>query len=294
LNKPVLCAAVALAVMGMPTLAHATYPGANGDVTFVDSESDRGDAGFTDLIRLSPRGKTLGSIVRCAYDQGEGPAKGCASSGASFSRDGKRVAFAIDDRLAVGAADGSSRGVLPKQTDQDGEPAWTPGGSLVFTGRDHGKSNVYLVNADGAALRQLTRNGGAAPACSVSGLIAYARGGYVYVVKPDGSGGRRFARGTNPDFSPSGKTIVLQRRGRLYSKRVRVGGRQRLVARKGSDPVYSPTGTRVLYIQPARENTDLLSTVSPRGKGRHKVYDPHSEPAVEVEGLSSPAWQPRR
>jgi len=293
LKKPVLFAAVALAVASMPMSAHATYPGGNGDITFVDDESDRGAAGFTDLVRISPRGKNLGSIVRCAYEQGEGPATGCASSGASFSRTGTRVAFGIDGRLAVAAADGTSRVVLPKQTDQDTGPAWTRGNSLVFTGRQNGKSNVYLVNANNTGLRQLTQNGGTAPAYSVAGLVAYAADGYVHVVNPDGSGDRRLARGTNPDFSPSGKTVVFERRGRLYSRPVRKSGKRRLIARKGTDPVFSPLGTRILYIGPGREDTDVLDTVSPRGKGRHKVVDPHSEPAVEVENLFSPAWQPR-
>jgi hypothetical protein len=283
-----------LAAVSMPVAAHATYPGGNGDITFVDNESDRGEAGFTDLVRISPRGNRLGSIVRCEYGQFEGPATGCASSGAGFSRSGQQLAFAIDGRLAVTAADGSSRVILPKQTDRDSEPAWTRGNALVFTGRKNGTRNVYFVSANGTGLRQLTRSGGAAPAYSVAGLVAYAAAGYVHVVSPSGSGDRRLARGTNPDFSPSGKTVVFERRGRLYSIPVRQGGQRRLIARKGTDPVFSPTGTRILYIGPGRDDTDVLDTVGPRGKGRHRVYDPHSEPAVEVENLFGPAWQPQR
>lgn len=289
-----LFAAVALAAVAMPMSAHATYPGGKGNITFVDDESDRGDAGFTDLVRLSPKGKALGFLVQCKFDQGEGPATGCASSGASFSRSGERTAFAIDNRLAVAAADGSSRVVLPKLTDQDNDPAWTRGNKLVFTGTKSGKRNVYIVSSNGTGLRQLTQSGGSAPAYSVAGLVAYAAGGYVHLVKSDGSGDRRLAHGTNPDFSPSGKTVVYERRGHLYSLPVRKGGKRRLIARKGKDPVFAPTGTRILYIGPGHENTDVLDTVSPRGKKRHKVYDPHTETAVEAEGLSAPGWQPQR
>lgn len=289
-----LFAAVALAAAATPVSAHATYPGGKGDITFRDNESDRGDAGFTDLTRLSPRGKVLGTLQRCSYDQGEGPAKACASSGAGFSRTGKRVAFAVDDRLVVAAANGTSRVTLPKFTDRDSGPAWTRGSKLVFTGRKAGKANVYTVDANGTGLRQLTKGGGAAPAYSAGGLLAYTAGGYVHVAKGDGSGDRRLARGTNPDFSPSGKTVVYERRGRLYTVPVRKGGKRRRVARKGKDPVFSPTGKRILYVgSNGHEGTDVLDTVSPRGKGRHKVYDPHTETAVEAEGLSSPAWQPR-
>lgn len=289
-----LCAAVALAAVSMPVSAHATYPGGKGDITFVDNESDRGNAGFTDLLRISPSGKVLGSIKRCEFEQNEGPATGCASSGASFSRSGKRVAFAIDGRLAVAAANGTSQVLLPKFTDRDSGPAWTRGNSLAFTGRKSGKSNVYIVNANGTGLRQITHSGGRSAAYSVGGLVAYTARGYVRVVKPDGSGGRRLAHGGNPDFSPSGKTVVYQRRGRLYSIPVRKGAKRRRIARKGKDPVFSPTGKRILYVGPGREGTDVLDTVSPRGKKRHKVYDPKTETAVEAEGLSSPAWQPLR
>jgi WD40-like Beta Propeller Repeat len=294
MRTPVLCGVVALAALSIATPAHATYPGGKGEITFVDSESDRGDAGFTDLTRLSPKGKTLGSLVHCRYDQGEGPATGCASSGASYSRSGKSAAFAIDNRLAVSAADGTSRVVLPKLTDEDSQPAWTRDGKLVFTGRKGGKANLYFVNADGSGLRQFTQSGGATPAASNRGMLAYSARGYVRLVKSDGTGGRRLARGTNPDFSPSGKTVVYERRGALYRISIRKHAKRHRVARKGRDPVFSPTGTRVLYIGPGHEDTDLLDTVSPRGKSRHKVHDPHTETAVEAEGLSAPGWQPRR
>jgi len=277
----------------MPMPAHATYAGGDGDITFLDVESDRGGAGFTDLVRIDPKGRRLGSIVKCSNAQDEQPTTPCASSAGSFSRSGARFAFAIDGRLAVSAADGTSRVFLDKQTDQDGDPVWTRGDKLVFTGRRGGRSNVYVVDANGAGLRQLTKGGGTAPAYSVTGLVAYAAGGHVHLVKPDGSGHRRLARGTRPDFSPSGRTVVFEWRGRLYSKPVRKGAKARLAARAGGDPVFSPSGKRILYVGPGGE-AEALYTVDPKGKLRRKIYDPRTQTAVEVEDISGPAWRPRR
>lgn len=294
MKKLLLCASIAVGAVWMPMSAHATYPGGKGNITFLDAESDRGDAGFTDLLRITPKGKVLGSLLRCESDQGEQPSSPCASSGAAFSRHGDRVAFAIDGRLAVAAANGTSRVLLPRLTDADSDPAWTRGSKLLFTGRKGGKRNVYIVNANGAGLRQLTQTGGRSAAYSVGGLVAYTAGGFVRLVKPDGSGARRLAHGAKPDFSPSGKTVVYELHRHLYSRSLRKGAKRRLIARKGTDPVFSPTGKRILYVGPGHENTDVLDTVSPRGKRRHKVYDPHTSTAVETEGLSGPAWQPRR
>jgi hypothetical protein len=126
-------------------------------------------------------------------------------------------------------------------------------------------------------------------------LVAYTAGGYVRLVKPDGSGGRRLARGANPDFSPSGKSVVYDRGSRIYRVPVKKGGRRSLVVRRGVDPVFSPTGTRILYVGLASDGgRHTIVTVGLTGKQRKKVFDAKVEPAVEVEALFGPAWQPRR
>jgi Tol biopolymer transport system component len=292
-----LCAAVALAMVSLPPSAHAAYPGGKGNIAFVDGESDRGGEGFTDLRLLAPTGDVLNpAIQHCAFHEFEDlpDERGCPGA-SSFSRSGKRLAFPIDGRLAVAAADGSGRVLLPQLTDEDIEPAWTRGGKLLFTGRKNGKRNLYLANSNGSGLSQLTHRGGRSAAYSDRGLVAYTARGYVRLVKPDGSDGRRLARGANPDFSPSGKTVVYDRHGRIYSKRVKKGGKRRLVVRKGVEPVFSPTGKRVLYVGlEGAGDRHRLFTVSPRGKHRHKVFDAHTVDSVEVEALSDPAWQPRR
>ena len=81
-----------------------------------------------------------------------------------------------------------------------GGPAWSPDGrKIAFDGttRD-GKSEIYVINADGSGKRRLTRTAGQefGPAWSPDGRkIAFSRGpnGHqqVYVMNADGSGQRR-------------------------------------------------------------------------------------------------------
>jgi hypothetical protein len=91
---------------------------------------------------------------------------------------------------------------LPALTREDSEPAWTRDGELLFTGRQGGKRNRYLVKADGTGLRQLTHKGGRSGACSSRGLIAYVARRYVRLIRPDDTHSRRLARGDNPAFPP--------------------------------------------------------------------------------------------
>jgi TolB protein len=92
---------------------------------------------------------------------------------------------------------------------------------IAFASRRDGDLEIFVVNADGTGLRQVTRNvsgGGddaddAAPAWSPDGrLIAFTsardrkrdpRGDYeIYVIGPDGSGERRLTNDARNDFGP--------------------------------------------------------------------------------------------
>lgn len=289
MNRVVLCGAVVLAGAAMPSAAHATYPGAKGSISFVDDDFGSG-GGYMDLVRLSSKSKRQPSLIRCQYVTFEGRS-GCPSSGASFSRHGTRVAFAIDHRLAVAAADGNGLVLRPKLTESDDDFAWTRGSRLVFTGLKAGKRNLYSVNANGTGLRKITSRGGSGPACSNRGLIAYSVNGVLHVVKADGTKDRRIARGINPDFSPSGRTIVYERHGRLFTIQVRKGRKRHRLGRRGADPVFSPDGKQILYVGPEPgSDEDLLYTVSPRGKKRRTIYNPLTG-AMEERHLRYPAWQ---
>jgi Tol biopolymer transport system component len=84
----------------------------------------------------------------------------------AWSPDRSKIAFGYDDSIylmnAVGAP-GFTRLADP-QDRFDGTPVWSPDGQFIAftTGREHpgGGSNVFIVNADGTQLQNLTRNEG--------------------------------------------------------------------------------------------------------------------------------------
>lgn len=84
-----------------------------------------------------------------------------------------------------------------------GQPRWSPDGrKLVFVSRRDGNREVYVINADGSAQRNLTRNpvADSDPAWSPDGRkIAFfsTRDGEtaIYVMNADGSGQRSITRG---------------------------------------------------------------------------------------------------
>jgi Tol biopolymer transport system component len=293
----------ACAALGFPAAADGAYPGGNGNIAVVEQFLNSGD-GDTDLRLLRSTGKVLKrSVQHCAHRREEStPDERFCPSSPDFSRSGRKLAFAIDDRLAVANADGSGPVTLPALTQEDSEPAWTRDGELLFTGKQGGKHNLFIVKSDGTGLRQITRNGGRAGAYSNRGLVAYVAKGYVRLVRPDGTRSRRLARGDNPDFSPSGATVVYDRNvGRdaagfevdsVFRVRIKRGAKRRRVAKRGDDPVFSPSGTRVLYKRDEDRGVGLF-TVTPTGKRPKRIRSLRVNSVYGEWSLTDPAWQPR-
>ena len=89
-------------------------------------------------------------------------------------------------------------------------PSWSPDGKkIVFVSERDGNPEVYVVNADGSGLRNLTRHPGydSDPAWSPEGrkvaFVTKRDGNFeVYVMKADGSDQRNLTRNPAPDRSP--------------------------------------------------------------------------------------------
>ncbi len=92
----------------------------------------------------------------------------------------------------------------------DGEPAWSTRGRIVFRrARD-----LYTMLPNGQALDRLTFRGGADAAWSPHATkLAFERGADVYIVGADGRGLRRltFRGGADPAWSPDGRLIAFAR-----------------------------------------------------------------------------------
>lgn len=239
----------------------------------------------------------------------------------AWSRDGHKIAFhsEISRGISTMNADGSdvrivtdNRGVIDVV---DNEPTWGPDGRIGFvrTWSDAGVGHhdVFVVNADGSDLRQVTRTSLVeselewSPDGRYFTFAGFRRGapGALYLIRADGSRLRRLTTpkggsDTEPAWSPDSGRIVFTRisrpRGR-YCFRVLVirrdGSGLRVVRNDcplpSSQPAWSPDGRKIVYLgfwprKPTGRNQ--LLTTTPDGKStspfRTRIYG------------DDPDWQP--
>jgi dipeptidyl aminopeptidase/acylaminoacyl peptidase len=137
-------------------------------------------------------------------------------------------------------------------------------------------------------LNQLTEDpSDSEPAFSPDGrTIAFARGGDLYSIRPDGSGQRRLTSGSEldsaPVVSPDGKIVVFERRAAkgaqadLYTVGA-TGGRLHQLSGGGSDDhsaEFSRDGREIVFVRtqagPEGGNDDLVTT-RPSGAGMSRL-----------------------
>jgi len=160
------------------------------------------------------------------------------------------------------------------------QPAWSPSGSkIVFVDDD-----LFVVNADGSGLKQLTDIartpgvGNYAPAWSPDGkTIVFVRttgdktgdpfiGGELWAINSDGSRLRPLGvAGTDPDWSPDSLrlTFASNRNGNLdiYVTNADGSGQRRLADRPGTEDyglVWSPDGSMIVFASQASVTNSAL------------------------------------
>jgi Tol biopolymer transport system component len=209
----VLIALVAL--LALPAAASATPPGANGRIVFSSTRFPDSNA---ELYSVAADGTSLVQLTEnLTHEQHP-----------TWSPDGSQIAFGSDaegnESIHVMNADGTlEHRVSPDGVSNDSEPAWSPDGSQIAfasTRPANGDWHVWVMNADGSALRQVTGEFSTAPAWSPDGTrLAFARAdGAIGVVNTDGSGLHQL---TSPpagytderaSWSPDGIKLVFPRR----------------------------------------------------------------------------------
>jgi Tol biopolymer transport system component len=161
-------------------------------------------------------------------------------------------------------------------------------GRIAFTAycMDVGDLCVVTVKPDGRKLKRLV-TGGYRPAYSPSGkLLAFERGGELFVMKASGGPERKVARGSSPAWSPDGRRLAFIRfvgNGSYRARTIKLDGTDlRAVGKRPADAVaWSAAGELALrhrfsvYEEIGCPNVDHLglttTIVSPAGVLRRRL-----------------------
>ncbi len=235
----------------------------------------------------------------------EDPARSPDGTRVAFSsfRDGNREIYVMD-------ADGGNPVNLTRHNAVDSAPAWSPDGRRIAfeSRRDGGMDHIFVMNADGSGVEQLTHEpqatwafspawspDGSSIAC-VSGVGTDSWGIHslelgsrdLHLIS---SGGQR---GTRPSWSPDGARIAyaVADTARDFSH-VWVmaadgsGARQLTFAESwDTNPTWSPDGTRIAFARQSEQEIryDIYIVPVAGGAEERVTEDPHDD--------MDPSWTP--
>ncbi|MBK7392864.1 MAG: PD40 domain-containing protein [Chloracidobacterium sp.] len=156
--------------------------------------------------------------------------------------------------------DGSAAKQIMSEAGWLNELIWLPDGRLAYTSNAGGSSDVWVMNADGTGIRQLTVGANARLGLAVTAdekqlIFAAERDGKynLWRINIDGSNLERITNGDGelyPQCTPDGRWIVYQSGGSYPTIwKMPIGGGEAVAITKttGSRPSISPDGKLVAY-----------------------------------------------
>jgi Tol biopolymer transport system component len=205
-------------------------------------------------------------------------AASAGSAQAAFPGANGKIAYLNDgSRVFVANADGSGAiGPLTPAVTPASPPHWSPDGQrLVFSLMTHAAGytvqNVYLMNADGTGVTQVTGDGPStydlSPSWTPDGRIVFSR------------------LDTASSVSSGIWSVATDGTGQVH---IKADG-------EGSHPAFSPDGTHIAYSMPdAVQTTDGIGIMNADGSGSHMIVAPTGTAAFQTPdwGFGAPASAP--
>ena len=274
------------ALFAAPPPAPAAFPGSNGKIAYVGY-------GPSGIYRMNPDGSNNELV------------KGGNVSNPVWSSDGSKIAYLESGtQLRITAADGTGSTLVCTCVDSQSRMTWSPDGTkFAFDKSVSGVRDIFVVNADGTGLTQLTygvagEEFSAAPDWSPDGTkIAFHRTGpSTWVMNADGSGAVDLTGATRdydfpgPSWSPDGTKIVFRRQGGIWTMNADGTNQTQLTVHgpghaEDTSPTWSPDGTLILFNGWIDEAFNAgLVVINPDGSGRTNIPG--------ASGYQQPDWQP--
>ena len=241
---------------------------------------------------------------------------GCGSGGGAgvthiwfeSNRDGDYEIYRMD-------ADGSNVTQLTANSVFDGDPAVSPGGSKIAFARevlpsgaapsggpdledggyspDSHNNEIFIMDADGSNVTQLTSNGvtDTQPSFSPNAQeIVWQRDGEIWKMDADGSNQTQLTSGFfdhDPSYSPGGSKIAFARSFDIYVTDADGENTTQLTSTgNDDDPSWSPSGTKIVF-ESSRGGNDEIYVMNADGSNESQITsngDDNDDPVYTPDG----------